>query len=123
MTLGESQEEFLLNTGFLCGILGRKGGRFYVTVCREVMEEAGLKVKNLLYFDSQPWGYASNLLRGYFCELDGSGEIHMDEEELQSAVWVRREELEPVVENILSLTGTMIETFRLGKEKNLPKME
>lgn len=99
------------------------GERAEDTVRREVMEEAGLKVKNLRYFDSQPWGYASNLLLGYFCELDGSGEIHMDEEELQSAVWVRREELEPVVENILSLTGTMIETFRLGKEKNLPKMK
>ncbi len=92
------------------------GERAEDTVRREVMEEAGLRVKNLRYFDSQPWGYASNLLLGYFCELDGSDEIHFDEEELQSAVWVSREELEPVRENLLSLTGTMIETFRLGKE-------
>lgn len=92
------------------------GERAEDTVHREVMEEAGLRVKNLRYFDSQPWGYASNLLLGYFCELDGSDEIHFDEEELQSAIWVSRDELEPVRENLLSLTGTMIETFRLGKE-------
>lgn len=92
------------------------GERAEDTVRREVMEEAGLKVKNIRYFDSQPWGYASNLLLGYFCELEGSDEIHFDREELQSAVWVRREDLEPVQENLLSLTGTMIETFRLGKE-------
>ena len=85
------------------------------TVHREVMEEAGLRVKNLRYFGSQPWGYASNLLLGYFCELDGSDEINFDHEELQSAVWISREDLEPVKENILSLTGTMLETFRLGE--------
>ena len=86
------------------------------TVRREVLEEAGVRVKNIRYFGSQPWGFASNLLLGFYAELDGSDEIHLDEEELQSAVWVSREELEPVVDNRLSLTGTMIETFRLGKE-------
>ena len=91
------------------------GERAEDTVRREVMEEAGLKVKNIRYFDSQPWGYASNLLLGFFCELEGSNEIHFDHEELQSAVWISREKLEPVKENILSLTGTMLETFRLGK--------
>lgn len=88
------------------------------TVRREVMEEAGVRVKNLRYFGSQPWGFASDLLLGFFAELDGSDEIHIDEEELQSAQWIRREDLEPVKDNILSLTGTMIETFRLGKGKN-----
>ena len=92
------------------------GERAEDTVRREVMEEAGLKVKNIRYFDSQPWGCASNLLLGYFCELDGSDKINFDHEELQSAIWASRQELEPVEENLLSLTGTMIETFRQGKE-------
>ena len=61
--------------------------------------------------------FFSNLLLGFFCELDGSDEIHFDHEELSSAVWIRREDLEPVTENRLSLTGTMIETFRLGREQ------
>ena len=93
------------------------GERAEDTVRREVLEEAGLQVKNVRYFDSQPWGYASNLLLGFFCELDGSDEIHFDAEELQTAFWISRDELEPVTENLLSLTGTMIETFRQGKER------
>lgn len=92
------------------------GERAEDTVRREVLEEAGVRVKNIRYFDSQPWGFASDLLLGFYAELDGSDEIRIDEEELQSAAWVSRDELEPVVENQLSLTGTMIERFRLGKE-------
>lgn len=86
------------------------------TVRREVLEEAGIRVKNIRYFASQPWGFASDLLLGFYAELDGSDEIHIDEEELQSAVWVSREELEPAPEDQPSLTGTMIERFRQGKE-------
>lgn len=91
------------------------GERAEDTVRREVMEEAGVRVKNLRYFDSQPWGFASNLLLGFFCQLEGSDEIHIDEEELESACWIRREDLEPVPDRELSLTGTMIEYFRQGK--------
>lgn len=91
------------------------GERAEDTVRREVMEEAGVRVKNIRYFDSQPWGFASNLLLGFFCELEGSDEIHIDEEELESACWIRREDLEPVPDRELSLTGTMIERFRQGK--------
>ena len=36
------------------------------TVEREVMEEVGLHVKNIRYYKSQPWGYDSDLLLGYF---------------------------------------------------------
>lgn len=93
------------------------GERAEDTVHREVMEEAGVRVKNLRYFATQPWGFASNLLLGFFCELDGSDEIHMDEEELQFAQWVKREDL-PEPENLSSLTATMIELFRQGKEYN-----
>lgn len=42
------------------------------TVHREVMEEVGLRVKNLRYYKSQPWPPSSSLLFGFFCELDGS---------------------------------------------------
>lgn len=89
------------------------GERAEDTVHREVMEEAGVKVKNLRYFGTQPWGFASNLLLGFYAELDGSDEIHMDEEELQFASWIHRKEL-PEPENLASLTATMIEHFRQG---------
>jgi len=106
---GREHKGIALIAGF-CEI----GERAEDTVRREVMEEAGVRVKNLRYFDTQPWGFASNLLLGYYAELDGSPEIHMDEEELQEARWVKRKDL-PEAENLASLTATMIERFRQGK--------
>ena len=107
---GREHKGIALIAGF-CEI----GERAEDTVHREVMEEAGVRVKNLRYFDTQPWGFASNLLLGFYCELDGSDEIHMDAEELQFAQWVDRKDL-PEPENLASLTATMIERFRLGLE-------
>ena len=48
---------------------------------REVLEEVGLKVKNVRYYKSQPWGIAGNLSVGYFCDLDGDDVVHLDEDE------------------------------------------
>ena len=81
------------------------------TVQREVMEETGVRVKNIRYYKSQPWGMAQDLLSGFFCEADGSGEIHMDSNELKYAEWVRREDivLQP---NDLSLTNDMMKQFK-----------
>ena len=41
------------------------------TVRREVMEEVGLRVKDIRYYGSQPWGMDSNLLMGFYARLDG----------------------------------------------------
>ena len=85
------------------------------TVRREVMEEAGLRVKNIRYYKSQPWSIADDLLAGFFCDLDGSPAIHMDANELSSAIWTRREDvvLQP---DDASLTNEMMKLFRDGKE-------
>lgn len=84
------------------------------TVAREVMEEVGLKVKNLRYYKSQPWSYSDTLLFGFFCELDGDDEqITLDESELESAEWFEREEI-PVEFNDISLTNEMIVAFKNG---------
>ena len=48
------------------------------TVCREVMEEVGLHVKNIHYYKSQPWGVDGNVLMGFYCDLDGDDTIHLD---------------------------------------------
>ena len=56
------------------------------TVAREVMEEVGLKVKNIRYYKTQPWGVTGGLLLGYYCDLDGDDEtITLDENELSMA--------------------------------------
>ena len=86
------------------------------TVHREVMEEAGVHVKNIRYFTSQPWGIANDLLLGYYCELDGDDTIRMDERELKYAEWVRREDIELQPDDY-SLTNEMMKRFKLGIEK------
>ena len=82
------------------------------TVRREVMEEVGLKVKNIRYYKSQPWSFTDTLLTGFFCDVDGSPEIKMDEEELSAAEWFGRDEIPPErSEAEVSLTGEMIDAF------------
>ena len=85
------------------------------TVHREVMEEVGLRVKNLRYYKSQPWGVDGNVLMGFFCDVDGSTEIHIDENELSMADWYYRDAL-PAHDDGISLTREMIRVFEEGKE-------
>lgn len=81
------------------------------TAAREVMEETGIRVKNIRYYKSQPWGMAQDILVGFFCDADGSSEIRMDENELKSAEWISREAL-VLQPNQLSLTNEMMQFFR-----------
>lgn len=81
------------------------------TVRREVMEEVGLHVKNIRYYKSQPWGFDSNLLMGFFAEVDDTKKIHMDREELSVAEWVKREDV-PDYGEYLSLTHEMMCVFK-----------
>lgn len=83
------------------------------TVRREVLEEAGVHVKNLRFYKSQPWVFTDTLLMGFFCELDGSDRITMQESELSEAGWFHRSAL-PKEYSHISLTGEMIDQFRLG---------
>lgn len=88
------------------------------TVRREVMEEVGLKVKNIRYYSSQPWSFTDTLLMGFFCDVDGSTEITMDEDELSVAEWLDREEIpKESADSSVSLTGTMMKAFKEGEIK------
>ena len=80
------------------------------TVQREVLEEAGVRVKNIRYFGNQPWPRSSSLLVGYFAELDGSGEVRLDDQELACAEWVHWSEVPHDPDNY-SLTRTMMCAF------------
>ncbi len=83
---------------------------------REVMEEVGLRVKNLRYYRSQPWSFTDTLLVGFYCDLDDNPTITLDRGELSEGFWMERKDL-PVRENDISLTSEMIEQFRLGKDR------
>ena len=83
------------------------------TVHREVLEETGLRVRNLRFYKSQPWVFTDTLLFGFFAELDGSDKITVQEDELSEAGWFHRSEI-PEDRTHLSLTGEMMEQFRKG---------
>lgn len=84
------------------------------TVKREVMEEVGLKVKNCKYYKCQPWSFSDSLLVGFFCQLDGSDKVKLDEEELSVAEWINREDMDTVLDGI-SLTNEMMMQFKENK--------
>ena len=81
------------------------------TVEREVYEEVGLKVKNITYYKSQPWGTAADMLTGFFCEVDGDDTIRMDHGELKVAMWASKDEIELQPDNY-SLTNEMMALFK-----------
>ena len=83
------------------------------TVRREVWEETGLKVTDITYYKSQPWGFSSSLLVGYYARLEGSDIINPQDEELESASWVDRDALTLPFDGI-SLTNEMMAKFKNG---------
>ncbi|MYC32001.1 MAG: NAD(+) diphosphatase [Chloroflexi bacterium] len=61
-------------------------------VAREVMEEAGIQVKNVRYHSSQPWPFPSSLMIGCIAEADTTN-INMDNEEMTDVKWFTRAEV------------------------------
>lgn len=78
---------------------------------REAFEETGLEIDDIEFFATQPWGFAQNLLIGYFAKVKGSREIKMDEQELAQALWVKREDV-PAQPGGISLTSEMMWAFK-----------
>jgi len=91
------------------------GETFEEAVAREVLEETGVRVKNVRFYKSQPWGFSSSLLAGFYCDLDGDAAITVDDVELSTGVWMARDDIEEADYSI-SLTSEMIEAFRRGRE-------
>ena len=105
---GREYKKYALLAGFT-----EIGETLEETVAREVMEEVGLKVKNITYYKNQPWAFSDTLLVGFFCELDGSDQVKLDENELALAEWFERDKI-PVEPDDISLTNEMMMVFRDG---------
>ena len=62
-------------------------------VAREVREETGIAVDTVRYHSSQPWPFPTSIMLGFYATSPG-GDVQVDTEELEQAVWATRSELE-----------------------------
>lgn len=61
-------------------------------VHREVLEEVGIKIKNLKYQRSQSWPFPNSLMLAFTAEYE-SGDIKVDGDEILKAKWFKKDEI------------------------------
>ena len=76
---------------------------------REVYEEVGLTVHNLRFFTSQPWPFPGQLMLGFHADYL-SGDIVIDDREIEEARWWYFADLPPVPP-AGTLSGKLIQHF------------
>ncbi len=76
---------------------------------REVMEEVGIKIKNIKYFGSQPWPFPHSLMIGFISEYE-NGEICVDNDEITDAKWFDVENL-PELPSKMSISRELIDWY------------
>ncbi len=78
-------------------------------VLREVKEETGLEISDVRYQGSQPWPYPSGLMVGFYAQWK-SGELRLQESELECGGWFRRDNLPPLPDK-LSIARALIDRW------------
>jgi NAD+ diphosphatase len=96
--------------GLVAGFL-ETGESLEQCVEREVREEAGIKIKNLQYFGSQPWPYPFGLMVGFTAEY-AEGELHLQKEELCEGGWFTKDNL-PNIPDKASIARRLIDDWAL----------
>ncbi len=81
-------------------------------VAREIREEVGIRVRNIRYYDSQPWSFPDSLMLAFTADYDG-GEIVTDNVEITEANWYQADSL-PEIPSIDSIAGRLIRWYRDG---------
>ena len=78
-------------------------------VHREVLEEVGIKIKNLKYMKSQSWPFPNSLMLGFTAEYE-SGDIKVDGDENVKAKWFKKDEIIRYDSDI-SISDWLIQNF------------
>jgi NAD+ diphosphatase len=88
-------------------------------VAREIREEAGVEVRAVRYFGSQPWPFPDSLMVAFTAEYAG-GDLRPEPSELADAGWFRADAM-PVVPPRLSIARALIDAWvrRQGGDPDL----
>jgi NAD+ diphosphatase len=86
-------------------------------VVREVREEAGITVKDIRYFGSQPWPFPHSLMIG-FTATYADGQITLGDEENIDAGWFTADNL-PSLPSKMSIARKLIDSFLEKQRKAL----
>jgi len=73
------------------------GESFENCVTREVMEEAGVKVKEINYLGSQPWPFPASLMIAFEAITDTPELARPDGEEIEEIRWFTRDEMKSAI--------------------------
>jgi len=71
-------------------------------VAREVYEEVGVRIKRPQYVASQPWPFPGSLMLGFVAEAETT-ELFPDQEEIEFAMWVHRDDVPGLPEKGINL--------------------
>jgi len=88
-------------------------------VHREVAEEVGITIHNLRYVGSQAWPFPDSLVVAFRAHY-ASGELLIDETEIETAGWYHVDHLPGLPSSRISIARKLIDDFMLEKGRNLP---
>ena len=98
-------------TGYYSVLAGfvEPGENLEECVAREIKEEAGIRVKNIRYFGSQPWPFPNSLMVAFLADYAG-GEINANKSELNDAAWFTAGDL-PSIPPKITIARQLIDWF------------
>ena len=84
------------------------GESFEQTVLREVLEESGIKLKDITYLGSQPWPFPASIMISFSAVAINPDEAIADGEEIEEIRWLSRDEMrEAIADGSLTLPPSM----------------
>ncbi|MBV9575940.1 MAG: NAD(+) diphosphatase [Gammaproteobacteria bacterium] len=95
--------------GLIAGFL-EAGENIEEAIHREVLEEVGIRIKNLCYFGSQAWPFPDSLMIAFTADY-AAGELMIDHQEIEMADWYRFDNLPGRPSSSVSIARKLIDHF------------